>query len=125
MRRLDSIKAKLAAMEKLVGEIRKELEKLEDVSPQNRRETRASPAPVPLETDLQAEYERLFERVLVEGLGPIQEFVNAKSKAYLKFFCRANNLGVDTTKASKAAIVEALSKRMAESRAIRQKVVSS
>ncbi|MGC8719220.1 MAG: hypothetical protein ACP5TY_04335 [Thermodesulforhabdaceae bacterium] len=106
MNRIDKIKEKIEKIENLLAVIKSELEILSkegETKPKN-----AHPKELLLaEERLRGEYEKLYDQFKVTNSKKIiEEFIKAKSKNYLKAFCKANNLPVDTTKVSKQGIAE-------------------
>lgn len=129
MGRIDSIMAKIEQMENLLAEVKSELETLkkekEDLiqsgeARKSRKLYRVEP--LPAEEELRAEYERLYDEFKNKNFNAIEEFVKGKSKRYLKTFCKANNLPVDTTKVSKDGIAKEVLQWFAQRNAITRKV---
>ena len=66
--------------------------------------------------------EKLYEEFVVKNFKSIKEFINGRSKIYLKAFCQANRLPIDTAKVSKDRIVDEVMRWMAQRKAISKKV---
>jgi len=121
MNRIDSIKVKVERIENLLAEIKRELETLskeEDIKRVKQRRTKET---LPSDEELRSEYDRLYQEFIASNSKAVEEFIKGKSKAYLKAFCKANNLPVDTTKVSKDGIVDIVLQWMAQRKAITQK----
>lgn len=121
MSRLETIKKKIEQVEKLLTDIKGAVEALSKEN-ESRKTKAGQPAEVlPSDEELRLEYDRLYQDFISSNSGVVEEFVKSKSKTYLKAFCRANNLPVDITKASKAKIVNVVLQWMAQRKAITQK----
>lgn len=121
MNKIETIKKKIEQIEELLAEIKGELK---DLSQENKsRQTKAQQTEevLPSDEELRSEYDRLYQDFVSLNSGTVEDFIMSKSKAYLKAFCRANNLPVDTTKASKARIMEVVLQWMAQRKAITRK----
>lgn len=137
MNRIDRIKAKIEQIERLLAEIKKaKIERIESLLAKIKSELETlgkkaeakhkkahTDEPLPSDKQLRAEYENLYELYIGEKLEEIKEFLKNKSKNYLKHFCKANNLPVDTTKFSKDAIIEKVFQWMAQRKAITKKAI--
>lgn len=136
---IDKSRTKIKEIEKLLAEIKDRLKTLSKESrPQQKRViTEADPfskeelekgheekisARLPSEEELQTEYEKLYEEFVVKNFKSIKEFINGRSKIYLKAFCQANRLPIDTAKVSKDRIVDEVMRWMAQRKAISKKV---
>lgn len=136
---IDKSRTKIKEIEKLLAEIKDRLKTLskESRSQQKRVITEADLfskeelekgheekiyARLPSEEELQTEYEKLYEEFVVKNFKSIKEFINRRSKIYLKGFCQANRLPIDTAKVSKDRIVDEVMRWMAQRKAISKKV---
>lgn len=120
MDRIDSIKAKIKQIESLLAVIKSELETLNKKAEAKPKKT-CTDEPSPSDEQLRAEYENLYEQFVGTNSKVIEKFIKNKSKNYLKAFCKANNLPVDTTKVSKDGIVGEVFQWMAQRKAITKK----
>jgi hypothetical protein len=120
MDRIDSIKAKIEQIESLLAMIKSELETLSKKAEAKPKKARTD-EPLPPDEQLRAEYENLYEQFIGTNSRAIEEFIKNKSKNYLKAFCKANNLPVDTTKVSKDGIVREVFQWMVQRKAITKK----
>lgn len=138
---IDKSRTKIKEIEKLLAEIKDRLKTLSKESrPQQKRviteadlfskeelkkghgEKISAREMLPSEEELQAEYEKLYEEFVVKNFKSIKEFINRRSKIYLKAFCQANSLPIDTAKVSKDRIVDEVMQWMAQRKAIFKKV---
>ena len=136
---IDKSRTKIKEIEKLLAEVKDRLKTLskESRSQQKRVITEADlfskeelekgheekiSAGLPSEEELQTEYEKLYEEFVVKNFKSIKEFINRRSKIYLKAFCQANRLPIDTAKVSKDRIVDEVMRWMAQRKAISKKV---
>lgn len=119
--RIDSIKLKVKRIESLLDEIKNELETLTKEENIQHKKQRQAEETLPAGEELRSEYNRLYQEFVASNSKAIEEFIKGKSKAYLKTFCSANNLPVDTTKVSKDRIVDIVMQWLAQRKAITQK----
>lgn len=117
MASVEDLKSKVAEIEKLLVEIKAGLEGLPNESVPGPKRTRLKEE-VPSDDQLRTQYGALYEKFMAQDSATVRRFLEEKSKTYLRAFCKANNLPVDTTKASKIAIGEEVLKWMAQSKAI-------
>ena len=122
MNRIERIKAKIDQMGKLLIEVKDELETLGKESPSLPKKIRKE-EPLPPQEHLQAEYGRLYKEFMANNANGIKDFIKSKSKAYLKAFCKTNNLPLDTTKVSKDKIADEVIQWMAQRKAITMKAM--
>ncbi len=120
MNRINSIRAKIERIKSLLAEIVVELETLSKEGKAQVKKVHKE-EPLPSEKELRTEYETLYKEFTGKGSKAIEEFIKAKSKIYLKAFCKANNLPVDTTKVSKDGIIKEIMQWFAQRQAITKK----
>ena len=124
MKGIDKGRTKIKEIEKLLAEIKDRLKTFgQERKPQQkktiteaalfskelqmeREEKIFAKEVLPSEEELQTEYEKLYEEFVAKNFKSIKEFINQKSRIYLKAFCKANKLPIDTAKVSKDRIVE-------------------
>lgn len=121
MNKIETIKKKMERIEELLAEIKSELEALSKEGEAKPKKQRQAEEVIPSDDELRLEYDRLYQDFIASSSRVVEEFIKGKSKTYLKAFCRANNLPVDTTKVSKAGIVDIVLQWMAQRKAITQK----
>ncbi len=121
MSSVDTIKNKIEKIEKLLTEVKNELNLINDNKPQLKRIRKDEP--LPSEEELKAEYERLYEEFVAKNSQSIEEFIKTKNKAYLKVFCDANNLPLDANKVSKDRIADEVIRWMMQRKAIAKKAI--
>jgi len=120
MNRIIRIREKIERIENLLTEIKNELETLSKervVQPKKLHKEE----PLPPEEELRAEYERLYDAYIKKNFKPIEEFFKGKNKNYLKAFCKANTLPIDTTKLSKDGIMKEVMNWFGQRQAITKK----
>ncbi len=120
MNKIDSIRAKIERIETLLAEIKVALETLSKEGESQLKKVHKEES-LPSEKELRAEYERLYEEFIGKNSKAIEEFIKGKDKIYLKAFCKANNLPVDTTKVSKDGIMKEVMQWFAQRQAITKK----
>lgn len=122
MNSIDRIKTKIEGIEKLLIGVKIELEVMsKETKPHQKKSTKNEP--LPSMEDLRSEYEKLYEEFIAGNFKAIEEFIKGKSKYYLKAFCKANNLPLDTTKVSKDGIAKEVMQWMAQRKAITKKAI--
>jgi hypothetical protein len=122
MNSIDRIRTKIEGIEKLLTEVKIELEVMsKETKPHQQKSTKNEP--LPSMEDLRSEHEKLYEEFLARNFKAIEEFIKGKSKYYLKAFCKANNLPLDTTKVSKDGIAKEIIQWMAQRKAITKKAI--
>ncbi|MGQ9458116.1 MAG: hypothetical protein ACUVS5_07505 [Anaerolineae bacterium] len=122
MNRVEIIKRKIEQIESLLAEIKGELEVLGKEGETKPRKQRRVKEGLPSDEELQLEYNKLYQEFITSNSRVVvEEFIKGKSKAYLKAFCRANALTVDTTKVSKDKIADVVIQWLAQRKAITQK----
>jgi len=122
MDRIEIIKAKIEQIENLLNLIKRELDNLQKNENNNSKKLCIEKS-LPSDEKLQSEYEKLYEKFTEANIKYIEDFVKDKSKAYLKAFCKANNLPVDTTKLSKEAIVNQIIQWLSQRKLISKNVI--
>ena len=121
MNNVNRIKSKVEQIERLVSEIKQELESLAQEKPAEAVKIRRKEI-IPPDEELKLEHEKLFNDFMNQDQQKINEFISGKSKNYLKSFCKVNNLPLDTTKLSKDKIAAEVIQWMAQRKAISQKI---
>lgn len=121
MSKIVSIRKKIEHIESLLTKIKDELEALSKEGETQPKKV-GQEAPLPSEEELRVEYEKLYEKFIHKDYKTIEEFFRGKKKNYLKAFCKANNLPVDTTKVSKDGIMKEVMQWFAQRQAITKKV---
>lgn len=119
--RIEKIKKNIGKIEKLLAEVKENLELLDKESPPELKKLTNKLEELPSEEEFKQQYENLYEEFIKGNHGAIEEFVKNKTKRYLKFFCKANDLPIDTTKVSKEGIIKEVTQWMAQRRAITKK----
>lgn len=121
MNRIATIHRKIEQVESILAEIKIDLESLSKEQEGKPAKQQRTTETVPTNEELRAEYEQLYQEFIASNSRTVENFVKSKSKAYLKAFCKANNLPIDTTKASKDKIADVIVQWMAQRKAITQK----
>jgi len=118
---IERIKTKIENIEKLLTEVKAEIGALSKEKKFQAKKVLKDES-LPSNEALRAEYEKVYKEFAVGNASAIEEFIKSKTKNYLKFFCKANSLPVDTTKVSKDGIVKEVMQWMAQRKAITEKV---
>ncbi len=121
MNKVVDIVKKIERIESLLAEIKGELEALSKEDESKPRKQRQAKETIPSDEEMRFEYNRLYQEFITSNSGVVTEFIKGKNKTYLKAFCRANNLPIDTTKAPKDRIADVVMQWMAQRKAITQK----
>jgi len=121
MKEIDNIKEKIGQIEEILCNIRKELNQL---SIKNEKTVKAEKAvtkqivPIPNDEDLKSEFENLYSEFIKSNTKKIEDFIKNKDKVYLRAFCKANSLPIDTSKNSKERIADEVMKWMSQRKVI-------
>lgn len=120
MSKFERLKGKIEQIEKLLFDVKKELDILiKERQSQTPQKTKGEA--IPSDDELKHEYENLYELFKSKNIVAIKEFINKKDKNYLKAFCRINNLPLDVTRVSKDKISDELLQWLAQRKAITQR----
>jgi hypothetical protein len=123
MKSVNRIKGKIEQIEKLLAEVKKELEIVSKGS-QLQPKKLGTEEHLPSEEELKTEYEKLYEEFVTKNSKDIiTTFIKGKSRVYLKAFCRANNLPLDASKVSKEKIAATVLQWMKQRKAITNKAL--
>ena len=117
MNKIERLQAKIQKIQTLCAEVLAELEELRQEKAANQSK-QSSDDRVPAERECQEEFDRLYGLYLSGSTKAIDEFVKAKSKDYLKVFCKANSLSVDIKKVGKEKIADEIRQWFAQRKAI-------
>lgn len=120
MDKIESIKTKIVQIERIIDAIKNELEILGKYA-EGKPKKVSENEPLPSNEQLRSDYENLYTKFVESNSKAIEDFIKNKSKNYLKAFCKANNLPVDTSKVSKDSIVREVFQWMAQRKAITKK----
>ena len=71
--------------------------------------------------DFQAEYERLYVDFLSGDVEAVINYIESKDKDFLTYFCKENNLSINSSRASKKKISAEVVKWMSRRKAITKK----
>jgi len=121
MNTIDHIRKNIEKIEELLSKIKADLKTLDKKRALELKKTTKKTEKVPSEEELRQEYENLYEESIIGNINAIEEFIKSKTKTYLKAFCKANNLPIDTTKVSKEGIIKEVTKWIAQRKAITKK----
>jgi len=101
MKNINKIKFKIEKIEKLLEEVKSEL----DIFEEDTKKKKSNKSEIiPDRKELISEYNNLYQNFLSGNSDIISSFFTNKSIKYLKEFCRVNNVSIDSTKQSKAKI---------------------
>ena len=125
MKNINRIINRIQDIEKLLSEIKTDLEALKKETEKTQsKKVIKKPEVIPSDDELRSEYEKLYQEVCTkDNINIIEEFIKSKTKLYLKAFCKANSLPIDTTKASKEKIIKEVKSWIAQGKAITKKVI--
>lgn len=113
---------KIEQIEKLIHEIKNELSALsreEGISPKKRK---TKDEVIPSQEELKKLYEHFYNDFVENRGDEIRRSIEQKTKRVLAAFCRANNLPIDGSKASKKEIYEEVINWLAQRKAITKEV---
>ena len=119
MNKTDRIRAKIRKIQDLCTEVTAELDELGRELEANQTKNSAKTEMVlPTEEECRREFDRLYDEYIAGNPKAVEKLVNEKSKDYLKIFCKANNLSVDTKRASKERVISEVLQWLAQRKAI-------
>lgn len=118
MKTISKIIAKIGKIENLLNEVKEELKLL--TSEQNLEKKEAKKEERNWDhNSLQSEFDNLYQKYIVQNDSSIiNVFVNEKDVLYLKDFCKANNISLDSKKVSKDKIANEILKWFTQRKAI-------
>lgn len=122
MSNIDNIKRKVKQIERLLLEVKIELEKLDKEKPSKPKKS-VEEEKLPSVEELKHEYEKLYDAISRDNISVMEEFIESKGKKYLKVFCEANNLPINISSVSKKGIVKEVSQSLLQRRAITKKAI--
>ena len=123
MNTIDRIMLKIEKAQKLLNDVRKELDFLKNKVNLSKKKQK-QPSDLPTEEELRSEYNRLYsEFVHLNDKKIVHDFVSEKNKTYLKAFCKANSIPVDVKKVSKNKIAEVIINWFVQRKAITKKAI--
>lgn len=119
MDRIERIRTRIQRIENLCAEVRAELDELsKELEESQSRKAQKKNISLPTDKECQEEFSQLYRDYLAGNSKAVEDFVNDKSKDYLKVFCKANNIPVDIKKVSKERIAKEVVQRLAQRKAI-------
>lgn len=121
MNKIESVKKKIEQIEKILSEIKIELDILSKENESKQKQIKQQGVTLPSDEELRSEYDRLYQEFISSNSRVVEEFIKSKSKEYLKAFCKANNLPVDVTKVSKNGILDVVLQWMAQRKVLTKK----
>ncbi len=118
MKSLNKIMSKIEKIEKLLNEVKEELRQLTSKQNSEKKETKKEERNWDNES-LQSEFDNLYQKYIDNNdTSIVNNFINEKDVIYLKDFCKANNISLDSKKVSKDKIAEEVLKWFARRKAI-------
>ena len=120
MSKLDKIITKIEKVEKLLSEIKKEVEEY-DLNEKNISKSKGRTAKsetIHSSEELIKEYNNLYEAFLSGDSRKVSTFVKSKTIKYLKEFCKANNISIVSGRQSKQKISDELIRWFQQRKAI-------
>lgn len=118
--------AKIQKIESLFAEVKADLEELRKETETNQaKKTTKENATPPTSEECRQEFDRLYNKYITGNIKATEDFINEKSKEYLRVFCKENSLSVDTKRASKKEVSSEILQWFAQRKAIAGRTVSS
>ncbi|HMN18192.1 MAG: hypothetical protein WA440_06500 [Ignavibacteriaceae bacterium] len=122
MKSLNKIISKIEKIEKLLNEVKEELKQITAEEVSEKKETKKEERNWDYKS-LQSEFDNLYQRYInSNNTTIINGFVNEKDVIYLKDFCKANNISLDSKKVSKDKIAEEILKWFSQRKAISKRL---
>ena len=118
MKSINKIIAKIEKIEKLLNEVKEELKLITSEQYPEKKETKKEERNWN-HNSLQSEFDNLYQKYINHhNTSIINDFVNEKDVLYLKDFCKANNISLDSKKVSKDKIANEILKWFTQRKAI-------
>lgn len=118
MKSITKIIAKIEKIEKLLCEVKKELNLITSEQNPEKKETKKEERNWN-HNSLQSEFDNLYQKYIDKNDSSIiNDFVNEKDVLYLKDFCKANNISLDSKKIAKDKIANEILKWFTQRKAI-------
>lgn len=121
MKQYQKILAKIEKIERLLSEVKEEIKQLEVGSLDNKERPKREKTVLTSES-LREDFDNLYKQFIENGSTVVNIFLEDKDLLYLKDFCKANNITLDSKNKSKDKIAleiiqwfvqrKAISKRM-------------
>lgn len=121
MKQMMKVVAKIEKIEKLLTELKDDLKAFSDQSESKSANRKTAKALYSAE-ELRQEYEKLYRDFVNENSRVVHGFVESKDKNYLAEFCQANDIPIESAKASKAKLADEIVQWFVQRRAITKKV---
>lgn len=118
MKTINKLIAKIEKIEKLLNEVKDELKLITPELNLEKKEVKKEER-IWDHNSLQSEFDNLYQKYIVQNDSSIiNVFVNDKDVLYLKDFCKANNISLDSKKVSKDKISNEILKWFTQRKAI-------
>lgn len=106
---ITKIYKKIEKIETILREIKSELTELQSIKKNEKSKSQKATKQIPSKEELIEEYNRLYKEYIENNNKQIiVDFVNSKTKNYLKIFFKANSIPVDVSKTSKNKLQETI-----------------
>ena len=118
MKSINKIISKIEKIEKLLNEVKEELKQITSEQNSEKKEAKREERNWDFKS-LQSEFDNLYQEYIDKNdTSIVNDFVNEKDVVYLKDFCKANNISLDSKKVSKDKIAEEVLKWFGQRKAI-------
>lgn len=118
MKSLNKIISKIEKIEKLLNDVKEELRQITSEEVSEKKETKKEERNWDNKS-LQSDFDNLYQKYIGKNDSTIvSNFANEKDVIYLKDFCKANNISLDSKKVSKDKIADEILKWFAQRKAI-------
>lgn len=122
MKQINKIITKIEKVEKLLNEVKDELKLITSEQNPEKKETKKEERNWD-HNSLQSEFDNLYQKYIIQNDSSIiNNFVNEKDVLYLKDFCKANNISLDSKKVSKDKIANEILKWFTQRKAISKRL---
>lgn len=122
MKQINKIITKIEKVEKLLNEVKDELKLITSEQNPEKKETKKKERKWD-HNSLQSEFDNLYQKYIIQNDSSIiNNFVNEKDVLYLKDFCKANNISLDSKKVSKDKIANEILKWFTQRKAISKRL---
>lgn len=118
MSHISNIRKKIAAIESALGDLKSELDSLEQEKHASPTKPSRPKAVLPSQDELKEFYNSLYSKFVGGNSKETYDLLKAKSVAYLGAFCKVNQLPIDIKKVSKEEAISSIIQWLAQRKAI-------
>jgi len=123
MNRIEKIKLKIQKLDKLLTELKNEVQLLDnELQKKKNKRVIKKQKDIPSIDVLKSEYEDLYKLFLNQNSKVVNDFIASKDRVYLIELCKANNIVLDSSKRSQTKMAEEIIQWFVQRKAITKKI---